>query len=157
MSDKRGFHFLVGIAMLWFLWRLYAAGIIFQAVAYMLGPDAVACYCNHGFVVANGPGAIIVAFVIEAIITVGWVVTLTVSGIWDGLVVLGRFVSDGFSAAHAYAKGAQAEAATIGDIAVTPPVASDTRSLTPEQAAIEELSRQMVAIAAKLEAKTDAS
>jgi len=140
MNDKRGFHFLVGLAVLWLLWRLYAAGIIFQVVYYALGDETV---------VANGPGAIIVAFVIEAIITIGWVSTLLLSGIWDGLLVLGRFVSDGFGAAHSYVTAAQAE----GDTVTTPVVTQDARSLTPEQAAIEELSRQVVALNAKLEAK----
>jgi len=140
MNDKRGFHFLVGLAVLWLLWRLYAAGIIFQAVYYMIGDETV---------VANGPGAIIVAFVIEAVITIGWVVTLLTSGIWDGLLVLGRFVSDGFGAAHSYAVAAQAE----GDTVTTPVVTPDARALTPEQAAIEELSRQVVALSQALEAK----
>jgi hypothetical protein len=140
MQDKRGFHFLVGLAVLWLLWRLYAAGIIFQAVYYALGDETI---------VANGPGAIIVAFIIEAVITIGWVVTLLTSGIWDGLLVLGRFVSDGFGAAHSYAVKAQAE----GDTVTTPVVTPDARALTPEQAAIEELSRQLVAMNAKLEAK----
>jgi hypothetical protein len=142
MGDKRGFHFLVGLAVLWLLWRLYAAGIIFQAVYYMIGDETV---------VSNGPGAIIVAFIIEAVITVGWVVTLLTSGIWDGLLVLGRFVSDGFGAAHSYAVKAQAE----GEVAVVKEslTTEPARNLSPEQAAIEELSRQVVAIAAKLEAK----
>jgi len=142
MNDKRGFHFLVGLAVLWLLWRLYAAGIIFQVVYYMIGDETV---------VSNGPGAIIVAFIIEAVITIGWVVTLLTSGIWDGLLVLGRFVSDGFGAAHGYVTAAQAE----GEVAVVKEslTTEPTRNLSPEQAAIEELSRQVVAIAAKLEAK----
>jgi hypothetical protein len=140
MNDKRGFHFLVGLAVLWLLWRLYAAGIIFQAVYYMIGDETV---------VANGPGAIIVAFVIELILTLGWVTTLIVCGIWDGLMVLGRFVSDGFGAAHGYVTAAQAE----GDTVTTPVVTPDARALTPEQAAIEELSRQVVALSQALEAK----
>jgi len=142
MGNKRGFHFLVGLAVLWLLWRLYAAGIIFQAVYYMIGDETVA---------ANGPGAIIVAFVIELILTLGWVTTLIVCGIWDGLLVLGRFVSDGFGAAHGYVTAAQkeGEAAVVKESLTT----ESARILSPEQAAIEELSRQVVAIAAKLEAK----
>jgi hypothetical protein len=150
MQEKRGFHFLVGLAVLWLLWRLYAAGIIFQAIAYAFGPDAVACYCTDGPIVASGPGAIIVAFAIEAIITIGWVVTLLVSGIWDGLVVLGRFVGDGFNTAHTYVKGGQAELSQPAATTTTQSV----RNLTPEQQAIEELSRQVVFLKTQLEAKT---
>jgi hypothetical protein len=161
MNDKRGFHFLVGLAVLWLLWRLYAAGIIFQVVYYALGDETV---------VANGPGAIIVAFVIEAVITIGWVVTLLTSGIWDGLLVLGRFVSDGFGAAHSYAVAAQAE----GDVAVVSTADEETeptyesvphsletqvrlaqiigakQGKTPEQIAIEVLSIQLADVANRL-------
>jgi len=148
MGEKRGFHFLVGLAALWFLWRLYAAGIIFQTVALVLGPESVACYCDDGNVVASGPGAIIVAVIIEAVITIGWVITLAVSGIWDGLLVLGRFIGDGFGAAHGYVKGAQTEATPV--VTQTTRATADTRQLTPEQQAIETLSKQLVELSKRL-------
>jgi hypothetical protein len=158
MQEKRGFHFLIGLAVLWLLWRLYAAGIIFQAVAYAFGPDAVACYCQSTPIVASGPGAIIVAFAIEAIITIGWVVTLLVSGIWDGLVVLGGFVGDGFNTAHTYVKGGQVELSQPSATAeASKPAASVVQSTgDPEKDAITLLSQQVVYLAGELKTLKEA-
>lgn len=147
MQEKRGFHFLVGLATLWLISRLYARGIFFASVEYCTGVDI--CFGGPEVQTYGGPGAIVVAAVIETIITIGWVATLVVSGIWDGLVIAGRFVSDGFGAAHTYVKGAQAEAVAKPAEAPAIPTA-DARQLTPEQAAIEELSKQIVALNAKL-------
>jgi hypothetical protein len=146
MNQNRGFHFLAGLAVLWLIWRFYARGIFFASVQYCTGQDI--CFGGPEVQVYGGPGAIVVAAVIEFIITAGWVFVLVVCGIWDGLVILGRFVSDGFGVAHQYLKGAQVEASA----APAAPTA-DARQLTPEQSAIEELSKQVVALAAKLEAK----
>ena len=146
MQEKRGFHFLAGLAVLWLIWRFYARGIFFASVQYCTGEDI--CFGGPEVQVYGGPGAIVVAAVIEFVITVGWVSTLVVSGIWDGLMIIGRFISDGFGVTHQYLKVAQVEAV---ETPVAP--AADARQLTPEQAAIEELSKQVVALAAKLEAK----
>jgi len=153
MNDKRGFHFLVGLAVLWLGWRLYKAGIIFAAVAYATGVDVCGVYGEP--VYADGPGAIIVAFLIEAIITIGWVMTLSVSGIWDGLLVLGRFVGDGFGVAHGYVVAAQVKQVEASVPSATPVVADAPVGdawKTPEQQAIELLSSQLVALAAQVEA-----
>ena len=154
MNDKRGFHFLVGLAVLWFGWRLYKAGIIFAAVAYATGVDVCCVYGDPAY--ASGPGAIIVAFLIEAIITIGWVMTLSVSGIWDGLLVLGRFIGDGFGVAHGYVVASQVKHVDQLAPTATPMVAPDAPVgdawKTPEQQAIEMLSSQLVALAAQVQA-----
>lgn len=141
MPENRGFHFLAGLATLWLLWRLYVAGVIFQTVAYATG--------NEHLVVSSGPGAIVVSFIIEAIITIGWVVTLVISGLWDALVVIGRLIKDAFGQGHSYLKAAQVEKP-----AVKPNVAKvlvpQASGKTPEQQAIELLSQQLVEIAKRL-------
>lgn len=142
MPENRGFHFLAGLATLWLLWRLYAAGIILQTIAYATGQDV----CINGEIVAaSGPGAIVVAFVIEGVITIGWVVTLLASGLWDAILAVGRLIADAFGQGHLYLKDAQKPVD-----ALAPSTVADERQLTPEQAAIELLSKQMQEIAAKL-------
>jgi hypothetical protein len=139
MPENRGFHFLAGLATLWLLWRLYVAGVIFQAVAYATG---------NSDLVSSGPGAIIVAFIIEGIITIGWVVTLLLSGIWDAIIVVGRLIADAFGAGHGYLKDAQVkpeETPTVAKVLI--PEASGK---TPEQLAIETLSLQLVEISKRL-------
>jgi len=155
LSDKRGLYFLVGMAVLWFLYRLHRAGIIFAAIAYTTGIGVCSLYGEP--VYADGPGAIIVAFLIESVITIGWVATLSLSGIWDALVVAGRFIGDGFGTAHAAIKASQgtpgdalapaAVVAVVPEMAVSPP-----STKTEEQQAIEMLSSQLVALAAQIEA-----
>lgn len=155
MNGNRGFHFLVGLAVLWLGWRLYKAGIIFAAVAYATGVDVCGVYGDPAY--ASGPGAIIVAFAIEAIITIGWVMALSVSGIWDGLLVFGRFIGDGFGVAHGYVVASQKTNTPVDAMApsTTPAVAPDAPVgdawKTPEQQAIEMLSSQLVALAAQVE------
>lgn len=143
MNDHgRGFHFLAGLATLWLLWRLYVAGVILQTVAYATGMDTD--------LVAAGPGAIVVSFFVEAIITIGWVVTLVVSGLWDALVVVGGLVKDAFNQGHGYLKDAQWKKPSVATdpVAATPVVVASSK--TPEQQAIETLSLQLIEIAKRL-------
>lgn len=77
MQQRRGLDFLVGLAVLWLLWRLRADGVLFEVVAVARG-DAVA-----------NPGALLTGFLIEAVIAIGAVTTLVVSGIWDALFLAG--------------------------------------------------------------------
>lgn len=90
MSDRRGLHFLTGLATLWMLWRLYASGWLDQVI-YSAMP------------VESGPGAVIVGLIIEAVITVGMLAVLVASGLWDLAMVTGRMVGDALDVARSYA------------------------------------------------------
>lgn len=75
--ERRGLNFLVGLAVLWLLWRLRADGLLCHAAAFAAGEPV------------SNPGALITGFVIEAVIAVGAVTTLVASGIWDALFLAG--------------------------------------------------------------------
>lgn len=91
MDSKRGFHFLVGIAALWLIWRLYSGGYFHDAGFLLAGME-----------VQTGPGAIIVGVIIEFVITVGWVATLVASGLWGAAVEIGVLINDVFEQTKAY-------------------------------------------------------
>lgn len=151
MNDQRGFRFLVGLAVLWLLWRYYARGIFFATVECCTGQDI--CFGGPEVQSYGGPGAIVVAAIIEFVITVGWVTTLVISGIWDGLVIFGGFIGDGFGAAHTYIKGAQAESVPEA----SQPTANVVQSTgDPEKDAITLLSQQVVYLAGELKAMKEA-
>lgn len=128
-ESKRGFHFLAGLAVIWLAYRLYSIGWLHDVGFLMAGEP-----------VTQGPGAILVAFVIEGIIAIGWVATLTVSGLWDAAMVVGRLIGDTLKAAHAYlftaAKARQIElkAAKPSTEPAKPADASIPDPITPEQA-----------------------
>lgn len=144
MNDRRGLHFLAGLATLWMLWRLYASGWLDQ-VLYSAMP------------VESGPGAVIVGLIIEAVITVGMLAVLVASGLWDLAMVTGRLIGDALGAARSYAvnlrpalqrpsvPAAASDDASPSDTA-SPAVQSQTGD--PVKDAIVLLSQQQVEIAA---------
>jgi hypothetical protein len=146
-DDQRGFKFLVGLAVLWLTWRYYVRGIWFAVIQYSIGTDI--CFGGDSVQSYAGPGAIVVAAVIEFVITVGWVSTLVASGIWDGFVLVGRFISDGFNVTHQYLKASQKPSVVpVPDkpAEVTAPVTNDlgfTPTGDPEKDAIMMLSQQV--------------
>lgn len=118
-EGNRGFHFLAGIAILWLTWRAYKAGIVFAAVAYATGGAGYMAFGDHFY---SGPGAVAVSFAIELVITIGWVATLVVTGLWDAAVFAARVLKDGLGLSVDYLKAAQTKPAELPPIAVGPPV-----------------------------------
>lgn len=148
MSDRRGLHFLTGLATLWMLWRLYASGWLDQVI-YSAMP------------VESGPGAVIVGLIVEAVITVGMLAVLVASGLWDLAMVTGRMIGDALGVARSYAielrparQRTQAPAAVASGDAEAAVGPSDTTSPVVQQStgdpvkdAIVLLSQQQVEIA----------
>jgi len=90
MRENRGFHFLVGLAVVWLFWRLLITGVLHD-----IGFLATGSYGEqYAF---RGPGAIIIAFFIEAIIAIGAVAVLVVTGTWEVIYQCGSLVRDAFA------------------------------------------------------------
>jgi hypothetical protein len=141
-QSQRGFHFLVGLSVLWLLWQLKSKGLILQAAMMATGGIY---YGGADEAVYGGPGAVIVAFVIEAIVAIGLVVTLLASGIWDALYTMGAFISDGFKSANGYLAVFQKPKASPlpGDASGTDAAPASDVGKTPEMLAIEQISRDV--------------
>ena len=115
MNDKRGFHFLVGLATLWLGLRLLQAGILHDIGFLATGQPAM-----------KGPGAILVAVFVEGVIAVGTVAVLIFTGLWDLVMVSGKLIGDMSRAAHAYLY-----AAAKDRIAKQKPAKADTPKTEP--------------------------
>lgn len=86
MQSNRGFHFLIGIAVVWLFWRLLITGVLHDIGFLALSQEQA----------FRGPGAILIAFFIEAIIAIGAVAVLVVTGLWQAIYQAGVLVQDAF-------------------------------------------------------------
>ena len=87
MQTNRGFHFLIGIAVVWLFWRLLITGVLHDVGFLALSQEQQAF---------RGPGAILIAFVIEAVIAIGAVAVLVTTGLWQAIYQMGVLVQDAF-------------------------------------------------------------
>ncbi len=87
----RGLNFLVGCTVLFFGWRLYQAGVFHDVGLLSISQPPT-----------RGPGAVLVSFVVEAVIAVGTLSTLLVSGLWDLAVFASRLVGDAINSGSGY-------------------------------------------------------
>lgn len=94
MDRNRGLSFLVGIFSLYLLWQFRNAAILeelyFQQYEQTYGTPI------------GSVGAVIVSFVIEAIIAIGAVVILVATGIWQALVVVFGLLKDTMEVSKSY-------------------------------------------------------
>lgn len=148
MTERRGLHFLVGLAVLWMLWRLRADGLLFHAAAYAAGEPV------------GNPGALITGFLIEAVIAVGAVTTLVLSGIWDALYLAGGQASGAMQQIRGYLSSLQgAKDAPPVDAADEPADDSGKPAVATVADAIAALDRNVQAVdrnVAKLAERIDA-
>lgn len=86
MNSNRGFHFLVGLAVIWLFWRLLITGVLHDIGFLAFAPEQA----------FRGPGAILVAFFIEAVIAIGAVAVLVTTGTWQVLYQCGVLIQDAF-------------------------------------------------------------
>src|SRR5690606_2958630 len=79
----RGWNFLIGLAVLWLGYRLYNEGVFHEWGLL-----------SAGYASVRGPGAVIVIFIVEAVITVGMVTTLVATGLWSGIMHVVALAND---------------------------------------------------------------
>lgn len=149
-KDNRGLHFLIGVAVVWLFWRLLITGVLHDI-------GFLAIQEEQAF---RGPGAIVVAFVLEALIAIGAVSVLLVSGLWDAAYAMGVLVKDAFTMGTEYLAAWQLERKPIDpepvDVDPDQPVAEAANPLigaiinTREQ--MEQQQRQIAELTALVEA-----
>lgn len=105
MQSNRGFHFLIGIAVVWLFWRLLITGVLHDIGFLALSQEQA----------FRGPGAILIAFFIEAIIAIGAVAVLVVTGLWQAIYQAGVLVQDAFRMLVDYLSEWQAAKPDAGD------------------------------------------
>ena len=156
-KDGRGLHFLVGIGVIWLFWRLLITGVLHDV-------GFLAFQTEQAF---RGPGAIVVAFILEAIIAIGAVSVLLVSGLWDAAYTFGVLLKDAFGMGTEYLAAWQAEREPVEEVETQEPAESkpvgepvnpligamiNTREqIEIQQRQIQQLSEQIAAMGAKSE------
>ena len=150
MQSNRGFHFLIGIAVVWLFWRLLITGVLHDIGFLALSQEQA----------FRGPGAILIAFFIEAIIAIGAVAVLVVTGLWQAIYQAGALVQDAFRMLVDYLAEWQSSKETPDDEAPVEDIKPvSTESANPLIGAIidtrEQMQQQQVLIE-RLAAKIDA-
>jgi len=103
-ENKKGLHFIVGIAGLWLLWWLYSHGVLhyigflsFEVAGYHLP-------YTFGGDTYTTPLATFASLIIDTITVLGYLIIIASSGIWDFLMVASKYLQDLFSKLREYLK-----------------------------------------------------
>lgn len=116
--EKKGLNFLVGLAGIWLIWKLYTIGILhrigFLAINSAIGSDLV--FNTFSDTYGSTPLAVFAALLIDAIAVFGSLLVIVSSGLWDLLLQAGVFLNDLGITLKAYLSGYKKEVKEVQTI-----------------------------------------
>jgi hypothetical protein len=133
MEEKKGLNFLVGIFVIWLIYKLYTLGILhtigFMTFNYATGSELV--YSPNSYTVT--PLATFVSLIIESITILGYLSVIVSSGIWSIIVTSSGYLNDLFRTVSVYLKDysqnfkkTNTTTVKVEDTTVKPPVDDKT-------------------------------
>lgn len=106
MQEKKGLNFLVGIGVLVVIYKIYTLGIFhqfgFMAVNYATGSNIDFNPMATRGTLSDTPVASFASLMVDLVTILGYLATIVMSGIWDALIVVGKYTKDLFDVLRVY-------------------------------------------------------